>query len=218
MSVAVQDAGFVAWSIVGFPSQVSTSHSPCCGLPGKEGRSRPYLQGRRNICLSRMNPLTASPALRSFSIFLPRSKDRRSEEIIRVLRPGGYLILFELIRGQGRMYFQGSQPIGFLKYLAMGPSYSLVRSRISTFRQADGGPVTVASQPRWARRLGTLPGKSQDDGNPAGWALLARQHYWALRKISVVTSVWMEPLAEKICPEALATHGVFLFQKDKAVG
>jgi hypothetical protein len=35
---------------------------------------------------------------------------------------------------------------------------------------------------------------------------------------SVVTSVWIEPIAEKICPEAVATNGVFLFQKEKAVG
>jgi SAM-dependent methyltransferase len=150
---------------------------------------------------------------------LPSQQGHALREMIRVLRPGGYLILFELIRGQGPHVFSRKPADWISQVSAMGPRLILWFGQ--EFLLSDRPIVALLQRLRTLAGYAaseTLPGKSQDAGNHTGLGLLARRIYWAIRKISVVTAVWIEPLAEKICPEALATHGVFLFQKEKAVG
>jgi SAM-dependent methyltransferase len=141
------------------------------------------------------------------------------KEMMRVLRPGGYLILFELIRGQGPHVFSRTPADWTLQVSAMGAK------RIVWFGQeflvCDRLMVALAQGLRQVAGYGAaeaLPGKSQEAGGNLKPGAFSRRIYWALRRISVVTSIWIEPLAGKICPQELATHGVFLFQKLKAVG
>jgi hypothetical protein len=41
----------------------------------------------------------------------------------------------------------------------------------------------------------------------------AQRVYWQLRHITVPFSVWAEPVVARICPNSLATHGIFVFRK-----
>lgn len=141
------------------------------------------------------------------------------KEMIRVLRPGGYLILFELIRGQGPHVFSRTPADWISQVSAIGPRFILWFGQ--EFLLIDRLMVAMS---QWLRAVAgyavseSLPGQSHVARNRRGWGLLARRIYWGLRKGSVATSVWIEPLAQKICPQALATHGVFVFQKEKAAG
>jgi SAM-dependent methyltransferase len=150
---------------------------------------------------------------------LASEQEHALREMIRVLRPGGYLILFELIRGQGPHVFSRKPADWISQVSAMGPRSILWFGQ--EFLLFDRLMVALLQSLRALAGYAaseTLPGKSQDTRDHTGLGLLARRIYWALRKISVVTSVWIEPVAEKICPKSLATHGVFLFQKVKAIG
>jgi hypothetical protein len=42
---------------------------------------------------------------------------------------------------------------------------------------------------------------------------LAQSVYWGLRHATAPVSAWVDPLAEKIFPAHIATHGVFVFRK-----
>ena len=140
-------------------------------------------------------------------------------EIVRVLRPDGYLILFELIRGHGPHVFSRTpagwiskaSTLGLQPVLWFGQEFLLLdRLLVALLLLLRGLVWRGASQP--------LPGRSQGEVDPSGLRIFAKRFYWMLRRISVVASLWIEPLVERSCPKALATHGVFLFQKKKAMG
>lgn len=148
----------------------------------------------------------------------PAQQGRALTEMIRVLRGGGYLILFELIQGQGPHVFSRKPADWTSQVSSLGPKLVLWFGQ--EFLLFDR--LLVASF-QWLRGLAglgpseVLPDKSADSKNSSGLNLLAKRTYWAFRKVSVVTSVWIEPLAARICPQALATHGVFVFQKEKSI-
>jgi SAM-dependent methyltransferase len=149
----------------------------------------------------------------------PERQEQALGEMVRVLRPDGYLILFELIRGQGPHVFSRTpagwvsevSTLGLQPVLWFGQEFLLLdRLLVALQLRLRGLAGRHASQ--------TLPGKLQGGADRSGLPLFARRLYWMLRRISVVSSLLIEPIVERICPKTLATHGVFLFQKKKATG
>jgi ubiquinone/menaquinone biosynthesis C-methylase UbiE len=142
---------------------------------------------------------------------IPRSLQLLAlREMVRVLKPGGRLILMELLRGKDAHIFPrspqdwldqvtscGAKPIGWF-----GQEYFLldrlfVRAA-QTLTRRNGRPASTDSRP-------LQPGSRH--------STIARSVYWSLRRVTASLSAWMDPVAENICPAHIATHGVFVFQK-----
>ncbi len=148
----------------------------------------------------------------------PHEQVRALSEMVRVLRPGGYLFLIELIRGHGLHVFSRLPDdwIGQVSTLGVslvswrGHEYFLFDRcfvySVQKLRALAGYPVSEDSSPHSGPA-----GGNQELPN------LARRVYWMLRRIAVALSVWVEPLFEKVCPSSLATHGVFLFRKQETL-
>jgi SAM-dependent methyltransferase len=142
---------------------------------------------------------------------IPRSLQPRAlREMVRVLKPGGRLILMALIRGEDAHVFPrspqdwiqqaescGAKPIGWF-----GQEYLLLdRFFVRAARTLAGSNGSQASQD-----AAPLQPKSQHSSN-------ARRIFWAIRHLTAQLSAWADPAAEKICPARFATHGVFVFRK-----
>jgi SAM-dependent methyltransferase len=144
----------------------------------------------------------------------PPDQHHALEEMVRVLRPRGYLILFESIRGKGPHVFPREPQDWIAQVSSTGPklvSWSgqefLLFDRLFVFliqylRGVTGRAVSDA-----------LPGRSADVDQKTKMRRPARRAYWGLRKVTTAGSLWTEPVAERLCPGGWATHGVFVFQK-----
>ena len=146
----------------------------------------------------------------------PQEQGRALSEMVRVLRPGGYLLLMELIRGHGPHVFSHRSEDWISLLSSLGAGLVLWRGQefllfdrsfvylMQRLRVLAGYPVSQASSAD-PRHLGSdreLPGS-------------ARRVYWTLRRLSVTFSAWTEPLVERFCPNTIATHGIFLFRKQQ---
>jgi SAM-dependent methyltransferase len=132
-------------------------------------------------------------------------------EMIRVLTPGGRLILMELIRGNGlhifphtpKEWIDQTTALGATLVGWFGQEYLLVDRlfvRVAHINSRSDGGIEVPVSP--------------DDRTPSRQhSTVARRIYWALRHVTVPISTWTEPIAERIFPRDVATHGVFVFQK-----
>ncbi len=131
-------------------------------------------------------------------------------EMARVLKPGGCLILMELIRGKGSHVFPRT-PQGWIELAAscglkllgwFGQEYLLLDRLFVYTAQAittkNGSPAMAGGVPR------VLTSRRSP---------VARRVYWTLRRVTAQLSAWADPVAEEICPAKLATHGVFVFRK-----
>lgn len=137
------------------------------------------------------------------------------EELVRVIKPGGYLILLELIRGHAAhvvshgaadwvdrvricgpelISWFGQEFLFFDRILTRAVSLS---KRMLVDSHADGLSLPVISQTR-----------------TKGEQL--RRLYWKVRRITVGLSTWVEPMADRLCPAEWATHAVFVFRKPLA--
>jgi SAM-dependent methyltransferase len=132
-------------------------------------------------------------------------------EMLRVLRPGGSLVLLELIRGRDSHIFprkpedwiqlvttRGASLIDWFgqEYLILDRAFvSLARALPSPARNAfaDARPTTPGSAFRRPSR--------------------ARSVFWGIRRLTVPVSARMDPIAERFCSPTFATHGVFVFRK-----
>ncbi len=131
-------------------------------------------------------------------------------EMTRVLKPGGRLILFELIRGDDSHIFPRS-PQGWMDLGAscglrakgwFGQEYLLL-DRL--FVRVAQGVMKRRETP------GAVGADSGEVVSPR--ASMLRRVYWGLRHATVPLSVWAEPVVGRLCPGGLATHGVFIFKK-----
>jgi SAM-dependent methyltransferase len=132
-------------------------------------------------------------------------------EMTRVLKPGGRLILFELIRGEDSHIFPRT-PQNWLGLAAscglrsvgwFGQEYFFL-DRL--FVRAAHGVMKRRKTPVAAAAANSLETRSPR-------RIMLRRVYWALRHGTVPLSVWAEPVAGRLCPGSLASHGVFVFQK-----
>lgn len=130
-------------------------------------------------------------------------------EMMRVLKPKGHLLLFELIRGRGAHIFPRS-PEDWIEQ-ASSNGATLLGWFGQEFLLPDRLFVRLAQSVSSGKgtRLGTpLPGISESHARSA-----IRTGYWRFRHVTASVSAWTDPLAEKICPARFATHGVFVFRK-----
>lgn len=131
-------------------------------------------------------------------------------EMTRVLKTGGRLILFELIRGEDSHIFPRS-PQGWIELGAwcglrsrgwFGAEYLLLDRLFVRMAQ---GVMKRRETP------GAVGADSGEMMSPR--ATMLRGVYWGVRHVTVPLSVWAEPVVGRLCPGGLATHGIFVFQK-----
>jgi SAM-dependent methyltransferase len=131
-------------------------------------------------------------------------------EMMRVIRPGGSLILMELIRGEGEHIFPRN-PQDWIEQAALcgakllgwfGQEYLLLDRLFVRAAQTAAGrngiPASVSAVSR---------------GASSQHSTMARRIYWGLRRVTAPISAWSDPVTELICPAHIASHGVFVFQK-----
>jgi len=131
-------------------------------------------------------------------------------EMMRVIRPGGCLILMELIRGEGPLLFPKT-PREWIT-LAASCGARLVGWFGQEYRLLDRLFVHIALTLRpksgSSRQAGAVPQKGASESST-----LTRRIYWGIRRVTFPVSIWADLIVERICAEDFATHGVFVFRK-----
>jgi SAM-dependent methyltransferase len=144
----------------------------------------------------------------------PPTQEYALKELARMLRQGGYLLLFELIRGRGphifphhpREWIEQVSSLGLSSVCWFGQEYVLLDRAFVSLVQRLRGTAARASE-------SVLPGGEGEA--PAGKRPhpFAQQLYWLARRVTFKLSEWTEPIARCLCPAEWATHGVFVFKK-----
>ena len=134
------------------------------------------------------------------------------QEMVRVLRPGGQMILLELTRGQGAHIFPRSPRDWIREVESHGTA--LIDWFGEEFLLPDRVFVRLAQSVR-GRKGNHVDRMQPASPNPSSRrSSLTGRLYWRLRQITVPFSAWTEPAVAKICPAFLATHAVFVFRKE----
>jgi ubiquinone/menaquinone biosynthesis C-methylase UbiE len=145
-------------------------------------------------------------------------QSRALQEMIRVLKPGGRLILMELICGRDSRIGKDShvfprKPRDWVSEVE-NRGASLVGWFGQEFLLFDRLYVRLAQT--LSRRKSNLVKQVQSfyrHSSSRNYSA-ARRVYWQLRHITAYLSVWVEPVVERVCPASLATHGIFVFQRE----
>jgi hypothetical protein len=130
--------------------------------------------------------------------------------MIRVIRPGGHLILVELIRGEGPHIFPRSPQDWIAQTSACGAK--LVGWFGQEYLLFDRLFVFIAQK---AAKKNAAPSTTATSSakRSAAHSTAARRIYWGIRRVTAPSSARIDPAIDKICPAHLATHGVFVFRK-----
>jgi len=132
-------------------------------------------------------------------------------EMVRILRPGGRMILFELVQGKDPHIFPRTS-VGWIQEVE-----SCGAKLIKCFGQEFLLPDRL-----FVRLAGAVSGRRGDHINRVQFSppdsnshnpTALRRIYWQLRHITVLSSACIEPAVARICPLSLATHAVFVFRK-----
>ena|ERR1700741_3776594 len=138
-------------------------------------------------------------------------------EMVRVLKPGGRMILMEVICGkephigndshvfprEPRDWISGVEHCGVSLIDWFGQEFLLPDRLYVHLAQTLFGRKSNLVQHVQST---SYPSSSQESS-------VAHRVYWQLRRITVPFSVWTEPAVRIICPASLATHGIFVFEK-----
>jgi len=139
------------------------------------------------------------------------------QEMVRVIMPGGRMILVEVICGKDPHIEKDShvfprQPRDWISEVEHCGA-SLVEWFGQEFLLADRLCVRLA-QTLFGRSSDLVKQVQSTSYHSSSRKFSVAHHvYWLLRHITVLFSVWVEPAVARICPAALATHGVFVFRK-----
>jgi SAM-dependent methyltransferase len=141
------------------------------------------------------------------------------KEMVRVTKPGGRMVLMEVICrkkptiGKDSHVFPREPQDWISKVENCGAS--LIDWFGQEFLLADRLYVRLA-QNLFGRR-GNLVEQVQTASKHSSprESSLAHRAYWKLRHLTIPFSVWIEPAVEKSFPASLATHGVFVFRKER---
>ena len=133
------------------------------------------------------------------------------QEMVRVLKPGGGIILFELKNGQDQHIFPRKPQDWIREVESCGTT--LIDWFGEEFFFLDRLFVRLAQTVFGRRRNAADQIQSASHHSTSEEYSLARRVYWKLRRLTVPLSAWGEPAVEKICPASLATHAVFVFRK-----
>jgi len=140
------------------------------------------------------------------------------KEMVRVLKPGGRMILMELICGKDSHIGKDShvfprEPRDWIREVEHCGA-PLIDWFGQEFLLADRLYVRLAHV--LYRPKGNLVEQVQSTSyrSPSRKSSVAHRVYWQLRHITVPFSVWSETAVARICPASLATHGMFVFRKD----
>ena len=139
-------------------------------------------------------------------------------EMVRVLKPGGRMLLMEVICRKDPHVEKDShvfprEPRDWISEVEHCGA-SLIEWFGQEFLLADRLYVRLAQ--RLFGRKGNFAKQVQSTSYPSSLrkSSVAHRGYWQLRHITVPFSVWCEPAVAKICPPSLATHGMFVFRKN----
>jgi ubiquinone/menaquinone biosynthesis C-methylase UbiE len=130
-------------------------------------------------------------------------------EMVRVLKPGGKMILFELIRGSGSHIFPRSPQDWIREAESCGTK--LTRCFGQEYFFLDRLFVSLAQ--RFYGSANRTPGLPANAHSAPKRDSLTRRLYWQMRRIIVPFSVRIEPIFANALPFSTATHGVFVFRK-----
>jgi SAM-dependent methyltransferase len=141
------------------------------------------------------------------------------QEMVRVIKPGGRMILMEVISRKDLHIGNDShvfprEPQDWIS----GVEYcgaSLIAWFGQEFLFADRLYVRLA-QTLFGRK-GNLVKQVQSTSHYSASRKSSVVHrvYWQLRHITAPFSVWAEPAVAKLSPASLATHGMFVFRKER---
>ena len=132
-------------------------------------------------------------------------------EMVRVLKPGGRMILLELTRGQGSHIFPRPPRDWISEVESHGTA--LIGWFGEEFVLPDRLFVLLAQTIYGGKGHDVDQTQSPSHTYSSRESSVTRRIYWRLRGITVPFSAWIEPAVTKICPAFLATHGVFVFRK-----
>jgi len=136
------------------------------------------------------------------------------KEMARVLRPGGHLLLLELIRGQGPHIFP-RWPQDWIEQASLA-GFSLITWRGQEYLLPDRAFVGIVHAVRRLAGNGAaslLPGQAREPVPGPERVPTVRLVYWAIRRSTCAISEWLEPAAQIVLPGEWATHALFIFKK-----